>query len=237
MEENNEVIHNQKVFHKDGSKIALVVGGLGFLGSHLVEVLLSQNCHVLCVDTLTTDNKQNLKFLSSKKNFSFIEHDLNKSLPDLPSTIDYLFHLAGFEEYPDDNNDVNMETLLVNSVGTRNLLELAKTASARFLLVSSIDTHSGFSSDTEFGQYFNFSGQKSKHYSRHEAKKFSEALVLEYTRKFNLDCRIVRLADVYGPRMNLESETDPTRLFKEAKTENFLTIDGDGLRVLHPTFI
>jgi len=137
---------------------ALVAGGAGFIGSFLCQSLLFQGCRVLALDNLSSGDKKNLESCFQNQDFRFIKRDLTRSLK-IKDRIDYVFHLAGAERKK-----------------TRNLLELAKAKSAKFLLVSS---------------------------ARHSAsERFSEEMVLEYFRQ-GADVRIVRFDGVYGPRMNL----------------------------------
>ncbi len=215
---------------------ALVAGAAGFLGSHLCEVLLHQNCRVYGVDDWTTGKKQNIKSLLKNKSFVFIEHDLNKSFKSPIPKVDYIFHLAGVEAYI-NGLDVSLETLLVNSLGTRELLDIAKDQSAKFLLASTTDILKGFLSSSDLAHYFGHHKPKSEAYSHHEAKRFSEALTFEYVNRHNLDARIVRLGHAYGPRMDLEAGGKLTKLLVDAQKGQKLSITGQGLTTLYPTYV
>lgn len=215
---------------------ALVAGAGGFVGSHLCDALIYQNCLVYGLDNWSTGRKENLKHLLDNKNFVFLEHDLNLPLKISLPNIDYIFHLAGIEAYL-DGLDVSLETLLVNSSGTRQLLELAKKNKAKFLLGSTIDIYSGFLSVTDLNQYFSPDQKRQEAYSHHEAKRFSEALVHEYYSRYQLDARIVRLGHLYGPRQNLESGSDIARLFNAAISGRALIVAGQGLKALYPTYV
>lgn len=210
----------------------LVAGGASFLGAALATKLLSQDISVVCLDNLATGKKENLGKLSSHPHFSFLEHDLTQPLPPGLSP-DYIFHLAGLEEYL-SGQDLTLETLLVNSLGTKNLLELSRKTGAKFLLASSLEVYSGLLSSTKIPDNFT---EKGRALSHHEAKRYAEALVAEYASRFNLNCRIVRLLNIYGPKMNLAVGGEISQLLKEAKEEGTLKIKGDGLTVLYPTFI
>lgn len=215
---------------------ALIAGAAGFVGSHLCQVLVSQNCLVYGLDNWTTGKKANLKPVLDHKNFVFLEHDLNLPLKLSLPPIDYVFHLAGIEAYL-DGLDVSLETLLVNSLGTRRLLELARKNKAKFLLGSTIDIYSGFLSATDLNQYFSSDRRRAEAYSHHEAKRFSEALVHEYFDRFRLDARIVRLGHAYGPYQNLDAGGDIARLFKAAVAGGPLVVDNQGLKSLYPTYV
>lgn len=221
---------------KRGVPVAVIAGGAGFLGSQLAEVLLAQGYKVICLDNYVTGKEANLKHLLGHSNFVFKTGDINQGLPHLPR-VDCIWHLAGVEEYI-NGTDVSVETLLVNSIGTRNLLEMARQHKAKLLLASSVDLYSGILSALSLDNYFGVSKRDDERFSHHEAKRYAEALTTEYFKKFGVDARIARLADVYGPRMDLRSGTEMAELLAESLQPGvkFLTIHGDGLKVLHPTY-
>jgi nucleoside-diphosphate-sugar epimerase len=214
---------------------SVIAGGAGFLGSHLAEILLAQGQRVVVLDNYSTGKEENLRTLFNNPNFSFKIGDINQGLPEL-GRVDYIFHLAGVEEYL-NGTDVSLQTLLVNSVGTRNLLELAKAHQAKITLVSTQDIYSGLLATGSL-EHLGAGSRDEERQAHHEAKRFSETLASEYFRKFNVDARIVRLADVYGPRMDLRSGSELAELLAQSlQTEPRLTIHGDGSTVLHPSFI
>ena len=215
---------------------ALVAGAAGFVGSHLCDALLSQNCKVYGIDNWSTGKKENISHLLDKPEFVFLEHDLNKPFKSPIPQVDYVFHLAGIEAYI-NGLDVSLETLLVNSLGTRELLELAKKSQAKFLLVSTIDISSGFLSDSNLKQYFGSNSADQEIYSHHEAKRFSEALTFEYVNRHQQDARIVRLGEVYGPRMDLATGRELANFFLTVKKNQPLKVVGNGLKQLRPTYI
>lgn len=215
---------------------ALVAGAAGFVGSHLCEALLAQNCRVYGIDNWTTGKKENLSSLLENHNFVFIEHDLNHAFKSPPPKVDYIFHLAGIDAYTEEL-DVSLETLLVNSLGSKELLEIAKKMSAKFLLVSTADLFSGFVSQKDLTHYFGSSHEKAESYSQREAKRFSEALTFEYINRYQVDARIVRIGDVYGPRLNLESGSELAKLFSSLKAKRALTLSHQGLDPIYPTYI
>lgn len=215
---------------------ALVAGAAGFVGSHLCDALIGQNCLVYGLDNWSTGKKDNVRHLLKQKNFIFVEHDLNLPLKMSLPAVDYVFHLAGIEAYL-NGLDVSLETLLVNSLGTRRLLELAKKNRAKFLLGSTADIFSGFVSASSLNQYYSADRRQGEAYSHREAKRFSEALVHEYHDRYRLDARIVRLGYVYGPRQNLEAGDEITRLFSAAVNGEALVVSGQGLKPLYPTYV
>ncbi|MFC1627199.1 DUF4012 domain-containing protein [Patescibacteria group bacterium] len=215
---------------------ALVAGAAGFIGSHLCEALIHQNCKVFGLDNWTTGKKENIKDLLKNDNFVFLEHDLNKPIKSPMPQVDYIFHLAGVEAYV-NGLDVSLETLLVNSLGSRELLEIAKDKHTKFLLASTTDIFSGHISTDDLSHYFGLSHHNQEAYSHHEAKRFSEALTFEYVNRHHLDARIVRLGNVYGPRMDLQAGNEITRLFTDAKKGTVLKLSNQGLTQLYPTYI
>lgn len=214
----------------------LVAGGAGFLGSYLCEALLQNKCQVFCLDNFVKAKKKNLEKFFEDPNFIFVEHDLKRSLPsDLPRT-DYVFHLAGLNCYLSDEK-MRLETLLVNSLGTQHLLEYAKKTNAKFLLASSLKVFEGVISKTTLKNYFGESKLSETKFSHREAKRFSENLCFEYFQKYHLDTRIVRVTDVYGPGMPLDTEEELSVIFQSLKKQEALKIKGSGQEVIYPTFI
>lgn len=224
--------------NKNKQPTALVVGGAGFVGSHLCETLVSQNFQVICVDNLSTGKRENLKDILTSPNFTFIEADINDPNFKIGDGVklDYCFHLASIEEYSSDKN-ISLDTLLVNSLGTRQLLEISKENNAKFVLFSSADLYSGAISSSSLRYYFGKSPEGEEILSVHEAKRFAEALTFEYFKKFKLDAIIIRLKDVYGPKMNLDRGDETASLIKEAVNKENLKVYGDGLKTINPTFV
>ncbi len=224
--------------NKNKRPTALVAGGAGFIGSYLVRALLSQNFHVVCVDNLSRGKKENLKEVLTAPNLTFLQEDINNPHFKLPSElkIDYVFHLASSEDF-EDSVEFSLDTLLVNSLGTRALLEIAKANGAKFILLSAADLYSGAISSSSLRYYFGKSPDNETVLSLHEAKRFAEALTFEYYKKYELPVTILRLKDVYGPKMNFESGDEMARLIGSALKRENLKIHGDGLQTLNPTYI
>jgi nucleoside-diphosphate-sugar epimerase len=236
MKNKSTVRHTHNAHSVSHLPTALVAGAAGFIGSHLCDALLGQNCRVYGIDNWTTGKKENLKHLLDNKHFVFIEHDLNQPLKTGLPQVDYIFHLAGVEEYL-NGLDVSLETLLVNSLGTKELLEMARKNQAKFLLASTINVFSGFLSATNLNHYFGKKHADEEAYSHHEAKRFSEALTAEYVNRHQLDARVVRLGNSYGPRMDLSSGTEIAKFFLAVKKKESLKIAGQGISPLYPTYV
>lgn len=220
----------------DHLPLALVVGGAGFLGSFLCEALLEKNLKVICLDNLTTGKKDNLLNCLKNPAFTFLENDINNVSLNGKFKPEYIFHLAGVEEYI-NGLDVSLETLLVNSLGTKNILDLVKETNSKFLLVSSLSVYEGVLSGTSLKDDFGIDKKDMQKYTHHEAKRFSEALTAEYYRKFSLNSRVVRIMDCYGPRMSPEEGSPINKLFKQFLENESLSIEGEGLELLRPTYV
>lgn len=213
----------------------LVAGGSGFIGSHLCERLLRDEKDVICVDNLITGAKENITHLLSLPHFTFIEHDVTKEIPDdllKNSKIDYIFHLASpaspNSKSPRSYISHPIETLLVNSIGTHNLLELAKKFTARFLYASSSEIYGDPSISPQREDYFgnvNPTGPRSVY---DEGKRFGESITMAYVRKFALDGRIVRIFNTYGERMQADDGRVVSNFINQAIKNEPLTIYGDG---------
>ncbi len=225
-------------FALKNKETALVVGGAGFIGASVCEKLLSEGLSVICIDNLTSGVKENVEHLLNAPNFSFINADINTPGFRLPAAVkvDLIFHIAGVEEFP-ANTNLSLETLLVNSLGTRVLLEIAKDQAAKFILVSSATFYPEVFSASSLKYYFGKDPKDESVFTYGEAKRFAEALVVEYFKNYGLFAVVTRVKDVYGPRMNLEAQGDLNRLVSETLIGKKLTVAGDGLKILNPTFI
>jgi len=213
----------------------LVAGGAGFIGSHLCKGLLKDNYKVICVDNLITGDRGNLKVLLQNPIFTFLEHDIAKPLVDSRfkfQTLDYIFHLASpaspnkksqrsYVNYP-------IETLLANSLGTYNLLELAKKFSSKFLYTSSSEVYGDPTVSPQKEDYFgnvNPNGIRSVY---DEGKRFGEAMTFGYLRKHNVDVRVIRIFNTYGPVMLADDGRVVSNFINQAIKNEPLTIYGKG---------
>ncbi len=221
-------------FFNGSLPIALVAGGAGFVGSHVCAALLEKNVKVICLDNWQTGVKENIKEFSDNKNFCLLERDITKRIPKEIERLDYVLQLAAVEGYT-NGEDVSIETLEANSVGTKNLLDLSIKHNARFLLASTVYVYSGKISSTSTLNYFG--KYEENKLSHNEAKRFAEALTGEYGQKKSLDARIVRMGDVYGPRMSLGTNNTLSKLFKQATYRDQLVLPGRGESKLYPIYI
>lgn len=212
----------------------IVAGGAGFIGTHLCKRLLDEGHTVFAVDNLLTGTKENIQPFLHKPNFTFLELDVAKNIDDLKnlSGVEAMFHLASpaspnkkskrsYINYP-------IETLLVNSLGTYQLLELAKQKNARFLYASSSEIYGDPSVDIQSEDYFgnvNPNGVRSVY---DEGKRFGEAITMAYIRKFSLNGRIVRIFNTYGPGMQKDDGRVISNFINQALTNQPFTIYGEG---------
>ena len=209
----------------------LVAGGAGFIGSHLCDSLLQKNYKVICVDNLITSDKKNIEPFLNNQNFVFLEKDITKLL-DLSEKIDYIFHLASpaspNKKSPRSYINHPIETLLVNSLGTYNLLELAKKVSSKFLYASTSEVYGDPSVSPQREDYFgnvNPNGIRSVY---DEGKRFGEAITMAYLRKFGLDIKIIRIFNTYGPMMQIDDGRVVSNFINQAILNKPITIYGDG---------
>jgi len=213
----------------------VVAGGAGFIGSSLCKSLLNQNYNVSCIDNLLTGDKKNIEELLKNPKFEFVAHDITHPLLDIKNKapkIDYIFHLASpaSPNKKSKRSYINhpIETLLANSVGTYNLLNLALDCRSRFLYASSSEIYGDPMISPQKEDYFgnvNPNGIRSVY---DEGKRFGEALVMAYVRKYNIDARIVRIFNTYGPNMQADDGRVVSNFVKQAINNNSITIYGDG---------
>jgi nucleoside-diphosphate-sugar epimerase len=209
-----------------------VAGGAGFIGTHLCEKLLSLQYKVVCIDNCITSSKKNVESLLSNPNFTFVEADICSFSPKNLPNPQYIFHLAS----PASPNAKSarsyiafpIETLLVNSQGTHVLLEIAKSVGSRILFASTSEVYGDPSVSPQSEEYWgnvNPNGIRSVY---DEAKRFGEAIMMAYVRKFGVDGRIVRIFNTYGPNMQVDDGRVVSNLINQALQNQPLSIYGDG---------
>jgi nucleoside-diphosphate-sugar epimerase len=207
-------------------KTALVAGGAGFIGSHLCEALIGRGMRVICVDNLGTGKMENLKALKGNKNFTFIKADIRKKI-NIKGGIDYIFHLASYAS-PPYYQAKSIETLMTNSLGTFNLLELAVEKKARYLITSTSETYGDPKEHPQKETYWGNVNPVGIRSCYDEAKRFAEALTMEFFRKHKLDARIIRIFNTYGPRLQKDDGRVISNFIWQAIHNDPITIYGDG---------
>lgn len=203
----------------------LVAGGAGFIGSHLCDRLLADGHEVFAVDNLITGNLENLSHLEGDSRFHFLEHDIALAVPDL--AVDAVFHLAspasppGYLQYP-------VKTALANSAGTYNLLELSRRRNATFLMASTSEIYGEPLVHPQKEEHWGNVNPVGMRACYDESKRFAEMMTSTYRRHYQLDTRIIRIFNTYGPR----SDPDDGRLVPNFVTQALLnkpiTVYGDG---------
>lgn len=204
----------------------LVAGGCGFLGSHLCDLLLSKGHFVYCVDNFSTGSLLNLQKHYSNRKLELMKHDITTRLYGLKK-LDAILNFAS-PASPVDYLRLPLETLAVGSKGTKNLLDLAESHGARFLMASTSEIYGDPEVHPQTEKYWgnvNSIGPRSVY---DEAKRFSEALVMAYHRKNKLDTKIVRIFNTYGPNMQLNDGRAVPNFMSQALRNEPITIYGDG---------
>src|SRR3990167_5289993 len=223
-------------------QVVLVAGGAGFIGSHLCGQLLNEGYQVICVDNFITSDKKNINYLLQNPNFKFIEFDITKDISTLNSlaslrsgqlsTLNCIFHLASpaspNKKSPRSYINFPIETLLVNSLGTYNLLETAKKFNARFLYASSSEIYGNPKISPQKEDYFGNVNPVGIRSVYDEGKRFGESITIAYFRKFNTDTRIIRIFNTYGPRMRADDGRVVSNFINQAISNKPLTVYGDG---------
>ena len=206
----------------------LITGGAGFIGSHLCDLLLEEKYKVACLDNLLTGSKNNIEHLLKNQNFQFIESDVVKPINQFAGhQVDYIFHLAS-PASPVDYQNYPEETLLSNSLGTLNVLELAKETGAKVLIASTSEVYGDPREHPQKETYFGNVNTFGPRACYDESKRYAETATYVYISKYNLDARIVRIFNTYGPRMKKDDGRVVSNFINGSLSGRTLTIDGDG---------
>jgi dTDP-glucose 4,6-dehydratase len=209
----------------------VVTGGAGFIGSHLCARLLSENHQVIVVDNLITGSVENIAEFGGNDSFQFIRHDVSNFIF-VAGQVDAVMHLAspaspnptspyGYPQLP-------IQTLKVGALGTHNALGLARANNARFLLASTSEVYGDPQEHPQKESYFGYVDPIGPRSVYDEAKRFAEAITMAYHRYHDLDTRIVRIFNTYGPKMRLDDGRAVPNFLTQALTGKPLTVYGDG---------
>jgi len=205
---------------------AVITGGAGFLGSHLSDRLLAEGYDVVAVDNLVTGSEDNIAHLRDNPRFEYVKQDIIQPYT-VAGPVDLVYHFAS-PASPVDYLELPLETLLVGSVGTHHTLDLARDKGARFLMASTSEVYGDPSIHPQPEEYFgnvNPNGTRSVY---DEAKRYAEAVTFAYRRKFEMDAKIVRIFNTYGPRMRLKDGRVVPAFISQALRGEPLTVFGDG---------
>lgn len=207
-------------------KRVLVTGAAGFLGSHLCERLLKENYHVIGMDNLITGDLKNIEHLFPLKEFEFFHHDVSKFVH-VPGTLDYILHFAS-PASPIDYLKIPIQTLKVGSLGTHNLLGLAKAKNATMLIASTSEVYGDPLVHPQNEDYWGNVNSIGPRGVYDEAKRFQEAITMAYHRFHGVQTRIARIFNTYGPRMRLNDGRVLPAFIGQALRGEDLTVFGDG---------
>lgn len=209
----------------------LITGGAGFIGSHLCDRLIKENHTIICLDNLLTGEEKNIEHLKSNPNFQFINHDVTKPI-EIKEKIDAIFHLAS-PASPNHHSPISyhalpMETMLANTIGTLEMLKLAEKNHAKFLFTSTSEVYGDplvHPQPEDYRGNVSTTGPRSVY---DEAKRFGETLVSYFNREKNVDTRIARIFNTFGPRM-VKADMRMIVIFITQALENKpITVFGDG---------
>lgn len=204
----------------------LVTGAAGFLGSHLCDRFMQEGCHVIGMDNLLTGNLNNIAHLFPEKNFEFYHHDVSRFVH-VPGRLDYILHFAS-PASPIDYLKMPIQTLKVGSLGTHNLLGLAKEKKARILIASTSEVYGDPLEHPQKETYWGHVNPIGPRGVYDEAKRFQEAITMAYHNFHGLETRIVRIFNTYGPRMRVDDGRALPAFFAQAIRGEGLTVFGDG---------
>ncbi|HAD33449.1 MAG TPA: NAD-dependent dehydratase [Chitinophagaceae bacterium] len=207
-------------------KRVLITGGAGFLGSHLCDRFIKEGYYVIAMDNLITGNLKNIEHLFKHPNFEYHHHDVSKFVF-VPGDLHYILHFAS-PASPIDYLKMPIQTLKVGSLGTHNLLGLAKQKNARMLIASTSEVYGDPLVHPQNEEYWGNVNPIGPRGVYDEAKRFQEAITMAYHNFHGLETRIVRIFNTYGPRMRLDDGRALPAFMSQALRGEDITVFGDG---------
>ncbi len=207
-------------------KRILITGAAGFLGSHLCDRFIKEGYHVIAMDNLITGDLKNIEHLMKLENFEFYHHDVSKFVF-VPGELDYILHFAS-PASPIDYLKIPIQTLKVSSLGTHNLLGLARVKKARILVASTSEVYGDPLVHPQTEEYWGNVNPVGPRGGYDEAKRFMEAMTMAYHTYHGVETRIIRIFNTYGPRMRLNDGRVLPAFIGQALRGEDLTMFGDG---------
>ena len=207
-------------------KKVLITGGAGFLGSHLCDRFIKEDYHVIAMDNLITGDLRNIEHLFKLEQFEFYHHDITKFIH-IPGKLDYILHFAS-PASPIDYLKIPIQTLKVGAMGTHNCLGLAKAKNARILVASTSEVYGDPLVHPQNEEYWGNVNPVGPRGVYDEAKRYLESITMAYHSFHNVETRIVRIFNTYGPRMRLNDGRALPAFIGQALRGEDLTVFGDG---------
>ncbi|MCF8340759.1 MAG: SDR family oxidoreductase [Chitinophagaceae bacterium] len=207
-------------------KRVLITGAAGFLGSHLCDRFLKEGYYVIAMDNLITGDLKNIEHLFKREDFEFYHHDISKYVH-IPGQLDYILHFAS-PASPIDYLKIPIQTLKVSSLGTHNLLGLAKAKNARILVASTSEVYGDPLVHPQTEEYWGNVNPIGPRGVYDEAKRFMESITMAYHTFHKVETRIIRIFNTYGPRMRLNDGRALPAFIGQALRGEDLTVFGDG---------
>src|SRR6187549_3140192 len=207
-------------------KRVLITGGAGFLGSHLCDRFIKEGYQVIAMDNLITGDLRNIEHLFKHPDFEFYHHDVSKFVH-IPGELDYILHFAS-PASPIDYLKIPIQTLKVGSLGTHNLLGLARVKKARIIIASTSEVYGDPTVHPQTEEYYGNVNTVGPRGVYDEAKRFQEAITMAYHTYHQVETRIVRIFNTYGPRMRLNDGRALPAFIGQALRGEDLTVFGDG---------
>src|SRR3989339_1921789 len=204
----------------------LITGGAGFIGSHLCDRFLGEGHHVICMDNLITGSIENISHLRKEKKFKFVKRDVTKYI-NIDGNLDAILHFAS-PASPIDYIKLPIQTLKVGSLGTHNALGLAREKKAKFLIASTSEVYGDPLVHPQKESYWGNVNPIGPRGVYDEAKRFAEAITMAYKRYHNVDTRIVRIFNTYGPRMRINDGRVVPNFIYQAFNNKAITVYGNG---------
>lgn len=213
----------------------VVTGGAGFLASHLCDYLLARGDELVCIDNFATGSRSNVEHLCDQQRFTLVEHDVSAYV-EVDGAVDAVLHFAS-PASPIDYLEMPIETLKVGSLGTHNTLGLARAKEATYLLASTSEVYGDPKVHPQDELYWGNVNPVGPRGVYDEAKRFAEAMTMAYHRYHDLDTRIVRIFNTYGPRMRPNDGRVVSNFIVAALRGEPLTVYGDGTQTRSFCFV